>query len=168
MLKRSEESTWLNDAGRQGVKIEELLVASTKLGAWNLAPHGRRLRVTATPRAPDELVAAQALRLAQEPLTILVENRESDGAFLRRVVMELDQPLRRLWDLPTRPIQFDSLGGKGQMAQQVRNRTREPRPARLVAVVDSDREGKNDQPSRDARALRRACQSEWIVLLDPR
>ena len=53
------------------------------------------------------------------------------------------------------------------MAQQVRNRTREPRPARLVAVVDSDREGKNDQPSRDARALRRACQSEglscWIL-----
>ncbi len=161
------KSTWLNDPGRQGVKIEDLLVASTKLGAWNLAPHGRRLRVTAAPQAPDELVAAQALRLAQEPLTILVENRESDGAFLRRVVMELDEPLSCLWNRPTEPIRFDSVGGKGQMAQEVLNRTRRPRPARLVAVIDSDRKGTNDQESREARALRRACRNNglpcWVL-----
>ena len=64
------QSTWLNDPGRQGVKIADLLVASTRLGAWTLAPHERRLRVTADPQAPDELVAEQASYLAQEPLTL--------------------------------------------------------------------------------------------------
>lgn len=86
------ESTWLNDPGRQGVKVRDLLVASTKLSAWTLEPHGRRLRVTADPQAADELVAEQAFHLAQEPFIILVENRESDGAFVRRVVTELDKP----------------------------------------------------------------------------
>ena len=160
-------STWLNDPGRQGAKVADLLVASIKLGAWTLAPHGRRLRVTADPQAPDELVAEQALDLAKEPLTILVENRDSDGAFLRRVVMELDEPLSRLWNRPTEPIRFDSVGGKGQMAQEVRNRTRRPRPTRLVAVIDSDRKGKNDQESREARALRRVCRNSglpcWVL-----
>ena len=161
------KSTWLNDPGRQGVKVADLLVASTKLGAWTLAPHGRRLRVTADPQAPGELVAEQALHLAREPLTVLVENRESDGAFVRRVVTELDKPLSRLWDRPTDPIRFDSVGGKGQMVQEVWNRTHGPRPARLVAVIDSDRKGKNDQESREARALRRACRNNglpcWVL-----
>lgn len=162
-----KKSTWFNDPGRQGVRLEDLLVASTKLSAWTLEPHGRRLRVTAAPQAPDELVAAEALHLAREPLTILVENRESDGAFVRRVVTELDKPLSYLWNRPTEPIRFDSVGGKGQMAQEVRNRTRGPRPIRLVAIVDSDRKGNNDQPSRDARALRRVCTNEglpcWVL-----
>ena len=66
------KSTWLNDPGRQGGKVANLLVASTRLGAWTLAPHGRRLRVTADPQAPGEIVAEQALHLAREPLTVLV------------------------------------------------------------------------------------------------
>ena len=162
-----KRSTWFNDPGRQGVRLEDLLVASTKLGAWDPQPHGRRLRVTAAPQTSDELVADQALDLAREPLTILVENRESDGAFLRRVVTELDEPLSRLWDRPTDPIRFDSVGGKGQMAQEVKNRTRGPRPTRLVAIVDSDRKGNNDQPSGEARALRRVCENNglscWVL-----
>ena len=161
------KSTWLNDPGRQGLKVADLLVASTKLGAWTLAPHGRHLRVTANPQAPDELVAEQALDLAKEPLTILVENRNSDGAFVRRVVTELDKPLSRLWDRPTDPIRFDSVGGKGEMAREVQNRTCGPRPTRLVAVIDSDRKGNNDQESREARALRRSCENQglscWVL-----
>ena len=161
------KSTWFNDPGRQAGKVEDLLVASTRLGAWTLAPHGRRLRVTADPQAPDEMVAEQAFHLAQEPLIILVENRDSDGAFVRRIVTELDESLSRLWNRPTEPIRFDSVGGKGQMVQEVRNRTRGTRPTRLVAVVDSDRKGKNDQESGAARALRRACRNNglscWVL-----
>ena len=161
------ESKWFKDPGRQGVKVEDLLVASTKLGAWTLKPHGRCLRVTANPQAPDELAAEQALHLAQEPLIILVENRNSDGAFGRRVVKELEKPLSHLWDRPTEPIRFDSVGGKGQMAQEVRNRMRGPRPTRLVAVIDSDRKGNSDQPSGEARTLRRVCENNglscWVL-----
>ena len=75
-------STWCLDPGRQGVKVSEMLVAATKLGAWTLEPHEHRLRVTAFPSAHDELVAETACRLAETPLEILVENRDSDGAFV--------------------------------------------------------------------------------------
>lgn len=160
-------STWCLDPGRQGVKVKEMLVAATKLGAWTLEPHERRLRVTAYPDAHDELAAETACRLAETPLEILVENRNSDGAFVRRIIEELDPDLDVLRKNPTEPIRFDSVGGKGQMAQEVRRRTGGPLPPRLVAVIDSDRKGSNDQESGEARALRRACQqgglSCWVL-----
>ncbi|MDD9986754.1 MAG: hypothetical protein OXQ31_10820 [Spirochaetaceae bacterium] len=160
-------STWCLDPGRQGVRVKDMLVAATKLAAWTLEPHERRLRVTAYPNAHDELAAETACRLAETPLEILVENRDSDGAFVRRIIEELDPDLAVLWRNPTEPIRFDSVGGKGQMAQAVRNRTCGPRPTRLVAVIDSDRKGSNDQASGEARALRRACkqggQSCWVL-----
>lgn len=73
-------STWCLDPGRQGVRVKEMLVAATKLGAWTLEPHERRLRVTAYPDAHGELAAEPAFRLTETPLEILVENRDSDGA----------------------------------------------------------------------------------------
>ena len=86
-----EAATWIRDRGKQGDWVRQLLVASIQRGAWSLAPHGRRVRVTAQPNAADELEPDDATRLAEEPLWILVENRFSDGAFVRRVVTELDQ-----------------------------------------------------------------------------
>ena len=160
-------STWCLDPGRQGVKVKEMLVAATKLSAWTLEPHERRLRVTAHPNTHDELAAETACRLAETPLEILVENRESDGAFVRRIIEELDEDLDALWKNRPEPIRFDSVGGKGQMAQEVRNKTGGPLPPRLVAVIDSDRKGSKDQASGEARALRRACKqgglSCWVL-----
>ena len=160
-------STWCLDPGRQGVRVNDMLVAATKLGAWTLEPHERRLRVTSHPNAHDELAAETACRLAETPLEILVENRDSDGPFLRRIIEELDPDLDVLRKNPTEPIRFDSVGGRGQMAQEVRNRTGGPLPLRLVAVIDSDRKGSNDQESREARGLRCACKqgglSCWVL-----
>ena len=122
----------------------------------------------ALPAAADELAPEHAFRLADEPLVILVENRRSDGAFVERVVKELDRSLRGLWGRDGGPIRFDSLGGGGQMPQQViaRSRGRPYRP-RLVAVVDSDRKGPGDTVSAQARALRNACEERglpcWVL-----
>ena len=126
------------------------------------------MRVTAHPVAPDELAPEQASRLADEPLVILVENRYSDGAFVERVAKELDRSLRALWGRDGEPIRFDSVGGVGQMRQEVEKRTNAVsyRP-RLVVVVDSDRKGPDDTVSDDARRLQRTCEARdvpcWVL-----
>ena len=115
-------ATCNSDPGRQGNRLRDLLIASTRRGAWTPAPHGRRVRVTAHPAATDELAPEQACRLADEPLVILVENRDSDGAFVGRVVTELDKSLHGVWKREGGPIRFDSVGGAGQMRQEVEKR----------------------------------------------
>jgi len=89
-------TSWILARGVQGKWVSEVLVASIQREAWTSAPHERSVRVTAVSRAADELTPQDALRLADEPLCILVENRFSDGAFVKRVVKELDQSLHTL------------------------------------------------------------------------
>ncbi len=161
-------TSWIRGRDTQGVWVRELLVASIQRGVWSLAPHGRRVRVTTHPAAPDELAPEHAFRLADEPLVILVENRRSDGAFVERVVKELDTSLRGLWERGGDPIRFDSVGGRGQMSEEVIARTHGlPYRPRLVAVIDSDRKGPGDTVSPEARAVRRACEDRrlscWLL-----
>ena len=163
-----EAATWISDPGRQGNRLRDLLIASTRRGAWTPAPHTRRVRVTAHPTAPDELEPEQACRLADEPLVILVENRESDGAFVKRVVTELDKSLHGVWKREGGPIRFDSVGGAGQMRQEVEKRAGAvPYRPRLVAVIDSDRRGPGDSESEEARRLREVCNQHglpcWVL-----
>ena len=115
-------TAWMQDPGRQGHRLDEVLDASIQRGAWTSAPHGRCVRVKAHPTGADELNPEDAVRLAEERLVILVENRNSDGAFVWRVVTELDKSLHRLWQRPGEPIRFDSLGGAGQMLEEVEQR----------------------------------------------
>ena len=158
-----EASTWVRDEGRQGKRVHEMLVHSVRREAWGPALHGRCVRVTMQPNRPDELIPEDAVRLAEEPLVILVENRNSDGAFLKRVVKELDKSLHKYWKKDGKPVRLDSVGGKGEMPVEVecRMRGRAHRP-RLVAIVDSDRKGPNDNLSHDARRLRRTCE-RWGI-----
>ena len=163
-----EAATWIRDRGPQGDWVRQVLVASIRRGAWTFAPHGRRVRVTACPGAADELKPEDATRLADEPLVILVENRDSDGAFVKRVVTELYKSLHGIWRRPGDPVRFDSLGGAGQMPDEVERRTRgKPYRPRLVAIIDSDRKGPNDTDSAAAQALRRQCEtlgvSCWVL-----
>ena len=155
-----EAATWIRGRGGQGDRVREMLVESIKRGAWTFAPHGRRVRVTARPGAADELKPEDAFRLGDAPLVILVENRVSDGAFVKRVVTELDTSLHGLWRRPGEPVQFDSPGGVGQILAEVERRTqgRRFRP-RLIVIADSDRKGPDDGPSQTVRALCRRCKA---------
>ena len=163
-----EAATWIRDRGPQGDRVRQMLVESIKRGAWTFAPHGRRVRVTARPNGADELKPEDAVRLADEPLVILVENRVSDGAFVKRVVTELYKSLHGIWRRPGDPVRFDSLGGAGQMPEEVERRMRgKPYRPRLVAIIDSDRKGPKDTESAAVRALRRQCEtlgvSCWVL-----
>ena len=125
--------------------------------------------MTARPTAADDLAPEEAFRLADEPLVILVENRESDGPFVERVVKELDKRLLgRLWERGGAPIRFDSVGGAGQMRQEVERRASGvPYRPRLVAVIDSDRKGPGGTESQSARRLRKTCEDHglscWVL-----
>ena len=155
-----EDTAWIRDRARQGDWVRELLVVSVQRSAWDrtLAPHGRSIRVTAHPCTSDDLTPEDALRLAEEPLCILVENRFSDGPFVERVVEELDKPLHDLWKRPGEPVRIDSVGGKGQMRQEVEHRTSgKPYRPRLVAIIDSDRKSPDADASQKAKQLHSAC-----------
>ena len=107
-------------------------------------------------------------RLADEPLVVLVENRDSDGAFVERAMSELDKALRGVWKRVPEPIRFDSVGGKGQMPKEVEKRARAvPYRPRLVAIIDSDRKGPGDSESGDAQQLRKICNRHglpcWVL-----
>ena len=160
-----EATTWIRDRGPQGEWVRQLLVASVQRGAWSLAPHERRVRVTARPAVgeEEELKPEHATRLAEEPMVVLVENRDSDGAFVKRIVADLDRSLNRVWHQPGEPIRIDSLGGGGQMPAEIERRTRDlPYRPRLVAIVDSDRKGPGDSESDVASRVRRTCESAGV------
>ena len=153
-----KEATWIRDREHQGDWVRQMLVSSIQRDAWSFEPHGRRVRVTAHPNGVDELTPEDAFRLADKPLVILVENRRSDGAFVKRVVTELDKSLHKLWCQPGEPIQFDSSGGTGQMLEEIERRTQGvPYRPRLVVIIDSDRKGPNDTISDAANAVCRKC-----------
>ena len=168
-----EATTWVRNRGTQGNWVRRLFVASIQRSAWSLGPHERRVRVTANPNDANELTPEDATRLAEEPLVILVENRDSDdgrdsGSFLKRIVAELDRSLNGVWESPGDPIRIDSVGGIGQMAAEITKQAGgvSYRP-RLVAVADSDRKGPDDVESIGARNLRRECDrvgvSCWVL-----
>ncbi len=159
-----EGSSWVRDRGTQGDWVRELLTASLQRDAWTSAPHERRLLVTATPRESHELAPEDAARFVEEPLILLVENRNSDGCFAWRVVTECDRALGRLWRRPGDPIRPDSVGGSGGIPQEIARRARgtQLRP-RLVVIVDSDRKAPDSEESRQARAVRRAAEKHGIA-----
>ena len=167
-LRALQTTTWIGGRGALGGRARELLIRSTQRRAWTPVLHGRRVRVTAHPTEAEDLAPEVAFRLADEPLVILVENRNSDGAFVRRVVTELDKSLHGLWKRDGQPIRFDSVGGADQMPQEVENRAEAvPYRPRLVAVIDSDRKGPEDSEGKNARRLRKTCEEQavscWVL-----
>ena len=160
-----ESSSWFRDCGRQGHRLAELLRRSTERGAWSFAPHGRRVRVTVHPSRTTEFTPEAAFRLADTPLVLLVENGTSDGAFLKRVVTELDRPLYKLWCTGVGPIRVEGAGGGGEMPKEVERRTQGPAEGtRLVVVRDSDKKVPDAEESAEVKTLRSVCRQAGVTL----
>lgn len=104
-------------------------------------PHARVFEVA------DPASAARAEKLANTPLTVIVENDSSDCALLNAAVRALGPaPLVRLWDLEVDPpaVDVSGPGGNGEVLKKVQrlrdDATRRDRPARIFVLVDSDGE----------------------------
>lgn len=165
VIDEMDATTWIQSSSE---RVQEMLVTSIRRSAWTLEPHRRSVRVTDKPSNGDELTPEDAAELAEEPLWILVENRFSDGPFVKRIVKELDTALAELWRQRGDPIRIDSVGGKGQMPLEVERRAKsKPYRPRLVAVIDSDRTAPSDGPSAGALRLCRICKQHnlpcWIL-----
>lgn len=162
-LEAYEGTPWFEDAGRAGGRVRELYRQAVARSAYPARLHGRAIRVAKGISGPDVLSAERAARFASEPLVLLVENRESDGAFVLRVACELDGALRSWWQQTTAPVTLESMGGKGQMITVVRRAlsASESRP-RLVVVVDSDRRAPRLDASREERKLRKFCDDHGV------
>ena len=151
-------TSWVSARGQQGLGIRDLLDKAIVGTAWRSPLHGRSLRVTQNPAQDGDLAPEEALRFIDEPVIILVENRYSDGSFVRRIVAETDSSLNRLWHRPGEPIRIDSVGGAGQMSTEVLRRVRgAPCRPRIVAITDSGRRHPEDTESSDAKRLQTEC-----------
>ena len=158
-----ESTTWVTQGRGEGDNIRELLRKSVERDAWDSGLHNRRIRVTTRPANEDELCPEDAARFAEMPLWILVENRFSDGPFVKRIVEEFDRPLFRLWDQPGEPIKIDGVGGGGQMPEMLQDRIdATPCRPRLVAITDSDKKYPSDRESKAARKLRGECAEHQV------
>jgi len=162
------DSSWVRDQGRRGQHVIELFRAAVTRSAYP-SVHERLIRVTLHPARNTELEPKPAAYLAEEPMTILVENRDSDGTFLRRVIREVaPSELSALFSRPGKPIRFDSCGGGGQMPEEIQRRCQDAavRP-RLVAIADSDRVAPGLSANAQARRLENVCSQYgvpcWIL-----
>ena len=161
-------TSWISGRGQHGWSTGELLEKSIVGTVWRSKLHGRYLRVTRTPTSDDELRPQEALRFVDEPIVILVENRNSDGSFVRRIVAETDSSLNKLWQRPGRSIRLDSVGGAGEIPNEIARRVDEvPYRPRLIAITDSGRKSPEDDESVDAKRVRTACTkygvSCWVL-----
>lgn len=164
ILRAFERSSWIRDRGSQGDWVRELLVASFQRDVWTSAPHGRRVLVTTEPLGDYELTPEDAARLSEEPLVLLVENRNSDGSFAKRIVTECDRALGGLWRRSGSPIRVDSVGGIGEIPRQIERRVQEARiRPRLVVIVDSDRKAPATKEGPEARKVKKAAKKHGIA-----
>ena len=117
-------------------------------------PHARVHEVA------DPVSAARAERLANTPLTVVVENDASDRALLNATVRALGPaPLVRLWDLEVDPpaVDVSGPGGNGEVMKKVQRlceeARRRDRPARIFVLVDSDGEVPGERKTSPATVL---------------
>ena len=111
-------------------------------------PHLRRIYVT------DEKTASYARNIAHTPLSVLVENSESDGALVKSALRVFATPAA--WDLcfgsgaKQRPPAFsiESRGGHGELEKLLAKRLEEAAglglEPRLIVIADSDGEWPGD------------------------
>jgi hypothetical protein len=155
-----ENTPWLQDLGQAGERARDLLRAAIKRSGYPPGVHRRRVRVTLQPQREDEIKPEDAAHLAEAPMEVLVENRFGDGAFIRRIVAELDRELNNYWHAYQRGVKIDSVGGKGQMADEVERRCNGVTRPRYVVVVDSDQRAPASTgatPSIEASRLKKKC-----------
>jgi len=107
-------------------------------------------------------------KFAETPLYILVENRFSDGVFLKRIVKELHKDLLNYWMESVDAIKIDSVGGIGQMDRMVEEYVmgKSLRP-RMVVIADSDKKSSNAIVRKTVKRLRETCEKYsipcWIL-----
>lgn len=156
-------SAWYRSARQTRRKILTTALANPpRARRASQGPHVKSVEVT------DRESAALADKLAHTPLVVLVEDRETDGAFLEILVEELGWPaLQELWkcaqEVTPRALEVDSAGGIGNIPSRIERAAedakREGRPLRLFMLCDSDARwsGDSGHAPRGVENARKVC-----------
>lgn len=131
-----------------------------RVSAWCAVPENSKAW-----RVSSSAEAERALRTANSPLKLLVENRLRDGALIEVAIRLLaDERLGQLWIMPPAPpaIQVIHGGGMGDMVKFMRQEAADAHqsqiPLRLIVIVDSDRSGPGQPPSDNAVGIESEAQ----------
>lgn len=143
-----EQSAWARgDGGRAGRRVldavEKLLGAQLYEGRdaqQATRMHSLTLMVTLAAAPPLALLPADAVKALETPAYVVVENGESDRAFLEAMLRAFGRSAlkdaldNQLWELI-------SAGGGGEIPKRVRERMAKlgPGPRRVLILSDSDR-----------------------------
>ena len=136
-----KRSPWLAGGDRVARRNNEILekcfVASATRPSGDL--HAQLLSVDLTGAPPHRLTPADGVTYLSSPAIVVVENEESDGAFLDALVHALDRA--ELWQaLESRWIELDHAGGYGEIEKRLeRYLSRTQGPPRVLVLADSDR-----------------------------
>ncbi len=111
---------------------------------------------------PVSLSPEKAVQLLQKPLVVLMENRNTDGAFLDAVLAVLGDPeLLRLKQLRDQALKYDSVGGSGELKKLVKHEHEKSEaadvPFRAVVFTDNDSRFPGDI-SKMANEIRETCE----------
>jgi hypothetical protein len=120
----------------------------------------------------DAVEGRRACELADTPLKIIMENRESDGTFLEVVIAELgSDALKALWSQGKKvspvAVEMETGGGIGEMPVRIRRLATEAkdagRPVRAFVMSDSDTRWPGDQRSAEnVEKVRKTCADHGI------
>jgi hypothetical protein len=136
-----QNSPWLAGSDRVSRRNTEILekcfVAAATASAGRM--HVQALAVDMTIAAPNRLSPEDALAYLSSPAIVVVENAESDGAFLDALIYAYDRV--ELWHaLESRWVELDHAGGFGEIEKRLeRYLARTQGPPRVLVLADSDR-----------------------------
>jgi hypothetical protein len=154
-----DESQWFAEARSTTRDLLKELCELARSSAWSATDSNRpNFRIT----NPDD--AERALCTANTPLKVLVENRLRDGALLEVAVRLLGPTLLHdLWINPPSPpvVEVIHAGGNGDMPSFLDVEARQARaanlPMRMIAVIDSDCDSADAEPSPAASRVTEAA-----------
>jgi hypothetical protein len=161
-----EQSDWLQGTNRPFLPklFEEAAVRSAYRSSGLLH---RRSWVVSTGAGEGTLAPKAAAYLFNRPLSVMVENRFTDGLFLETVLTFLSpKELRCFLDrCEGEPLKCDSGGGVGELAKlidaHVEEMAAQGLPPRAVVSVDSDSHYPHDV-SPQAQKVSDSCESHGI------
>lgn len=157
---------WLNGCGRHAASYRETLREGTRQASRASAERSRvtvvagRTDLSATPRAAS---VEDAETLARTPLSVWLEDSESDRGFLDRAVgQRLRDRLRRLEREPLRAVRFEH--GGGGVIQRLMAELQPLHAVRSWAMIDSDREKPGAAEPEKVAKTRSTCAAQSIEL----
>ncbi|MBN2529168.1 MAG: hypothetical protein JXR76_22455 [Deltaproteobacteria bacterium] len=131
--------------------------------------HRKKVVITLCPQADYEFKPKVAAAYLTAPLTVIMENRNTDGQFFDSLCQVLGPPeLIELMQVKPPPLKHDSPGGNGEIPSLVEHYVKEAReigyPARVIVFTDSDARYPGDMHTNPEK-VRESCANHGIPCL---